>query len=225
LERRNMGRDYIPEADSGALDWMRVFSQGISSAPHSFQLAPADAETIRQAVDAFAAAMSVASSPSTRTKSSVQKKDEARNSAKSICRLYAKLIKFNAGISDSSKISIGVPPEKNSRTRRNVPGNPLLKVLGATPAQHVLMYHDSATPTRRAMPFGATRLQLFVAIGDGPSEDVSDARFFGSFTSTPMRVKHDPANAGKTATYFGRWGSQRGEFGPWSLPISFTIAN
>jgi len=36
------------------------------------------------------------------------------------------------------------------------------------------------------------------------------------------RQLHD--DAGRVATYFARWVSQRGEFGPWSIPASMTIA-
>ena len=88
---------------------------------------------------------------------------------------------------------------------------------------HVLTFGDSIIPGR-AMPFGATSLQLFVAIADEPADGVGEARFCASLTKKPTNIPHVPADAGKVATYFGRWASRRGEFGPWSLPTSMRIA-
>ena len=45
----------------------------------------------------------------------VAQKDDARTSAEQICRQFAILIKYNAGISDPDKIAIGVRPVNNSR--------------------------------------------------------------------------------------------------------------
>jgi hypothetical protein len=39
--------------------------------------------------------------------------------------------------------------------------------------------------------------------------------FHGEGRSTPH---------GKVATYYARWASQRGETGPWSVPVSFRFA-
>ena len=74
------------------------------------------------------------------------------------------------------------------------------------------------------MPFGATYLQVFCAVGDKKATAVSEADFCGCFTKNPMQITHGFDKAGKVATYFGRWASQRGEFGPWSVPTSMTIA-
>jgi hypothetical protein len=39
-----------------------------------------------------------------------------------------------------------------------------------------------------------------------------------------VRVELNPIDAGKTASYFARWVTRTGLFGPWSLPQSMTIA-
>jgi hypothetical protein len=74
------------------------------------------------------------------------------------------------------------------------------------------------------MPFGAVCLQLFVAVGDEIATDSDQARFVGSFTKAKAEVNYDASDGGKVATYFARWASQRGETGPFSLPVSLRIA-
>jgi hypothetical protein len=220
-----MGRDYIPEADADAANWMRAFADGLRATPEAYMLTPPVAEHVGEVVRGFLEALLVSSNEATRTKVTVCAKDEKRAAAQRLCRTYAALIKHNLGIDDGLKVAIGVPPLRVSRSRRNVPASsPHLDIVCATPGMHVLRYHETGIPDSRAMPFGATSLHLYKAVGEGPKNPLSEARLCGVFTKNPVRVKHDPAETNSVATYYARWVSQRGEFGPWSLPASMTIA-
>ena len=220
-----MGRDYIPEADAAAANWMRAFADGIQAAPEAYMLTPPVAAHVGAVVQGFLDALRVSSNERTRTKVTVCAKNEKRAAAQQLCRTYAALIKHNLGIDDGLKVAIGVPPLRVSRSPRHVPkSSPRLNVVAATPGMHWLRYRDAGTPDSRAMPFGATHLQLFLAVGERRVRWPSEARLCGCFTKNPVRVKHDLADAGSVATYFARWVSQRGKFGPWSKAASMTIA-
>jgi hypothetical protein len=217
--------DYLPGTDEGALTWMQNFSSGITANPALYQLMAADATTISSAVTAFATALAVSSNPATRTPVTVATKDDAKTSAEQVCRQYAQMIKLNAGISDPDKIAIGVPPVNTTRSPIPAPSSsPLLDVIGATPGQHTLRFADSGSPDSRKKPFGAMNLQLFRVVGTAPANTPDDADFVGAITKNPVEVGFDFSEAGKTATYFARWANRRGEVGPWSAPVSMTIA-
>lgn len=217
--------DFIPSQDARALIWMRAFAAGIAASPALYMLAASDAATVSAAVDAFGAALASAADPATRTTVTVAIKDEARTSATQVCRQFARLIKFNAGVSDPDKIAIGVRPVNNNREPVGCPQtSPLLHLIAATPGAQVLRYADSTTPASPAKPFGATELQLFVAVGAAPAVDPAAARFCGKFTRNPVSIPFDNASNGRLATYFARWSSRRGETGPWSLPVTMAIA-
>jgi hypothetical protein len=220
-----MGRDFIPEQDAKAAMWMRNFAEGVARQPGAYMLSPADVQVIQRVVGEFRNALALATWPSSRTRGTVCAKNESRARAEGLLRLYAKQIKANAGISDASKISIGVPPPNTSRSRRHVPlTSPWVSVMAATHGAHTLSFGDTITPGR-AMPFGAAYLQMFVAITEtGQRATQDDARFCGAFTRNPVVVRFNGKDRGKTATYFARWGSRRGEFGNWSSPASFVIA-
>ena len=215
----------FPRADGECLAMMRTFAGNISAAPSAYMLSPADAAMIQHAVDEFAAAYSVALAPATRTKCTVAVKNEVRYSAEQLCRLYYSLIKLNLGVSYADKIAIGVNPPNPSRTPMQCPlSSPLLNIIAATPGSHTLCYRDSMTPTSKAKPFGATQLQLFVAIGDQRVRNPQEAAFYRAFTVNPVGVAFEAKDDGKLATYFGRWASRKGDVGPWSLPVSMRIA-
>lgn len=217
--------DFIPDRDGPALTWMQMFSAGITAAPARYQLVPADAAAIAAAVAAYAAAYADSQDPATRTKLTVAVKDQARFAAEQLCRQYAAVIKPNAGIGDADKLAIGVPPPNNGRTPVPAPASwPDLSILNGAPAQQVVRYSDVATPDSSAKPFGVERLELFVAVEAGPTGDVAAARYRGSYSRSGIAVNFTAADKGKTATYFARWVSTRGEAGPWSPPASLPIA-
>lgn len=219
-----MSRHYIPRRDLLALGWMKNFASTIAAGPGVYALEPAQAASIQSVVDAYNTAFYVATAPGTRTSSTVIVKDQARNTAEQLCRVYASQIKANAGIDDADKIAVGVRPVNRARTKINVPmASPALGVIGAAPNQHVLRYGngDCSFP---AKPFGAIQLQLFVAITPDRNGTIDDARFCGAYTKNPMAVTFTPDDEGKIAKYWGRWISLRGDVGPWSLPTSMRIA-
>ncbi|MEX0776999.1 MAG: hypothetical protein WD042_14940 [Phycisphaeraceae bacterium] len=220
-----MAQSYIPGQDAASLQWMQAFAGGIAASPSTYMLAAADATAISNAVGAFAAALATAVDPQTRTPVTVNVKDTARNAAEQICRQYAVVIKNNGGISDAAKIAIGVRPVNPSREPIPCPqSSPLLNVIAATPGAQTVRYSDTSTPDSKSKPFGASELQLFIAIGDAPTVDEDAAQFYGKFTRNPVGVAFAPQDDGKVATYFARWASRRGEVGPWSLPVSMRIA-
>ena len=217
--------DFIPSQDPQALIWMSTFSAGLSANPSLYMITAPDAATIAAAVAAFDSALTAASNPATRTNVTVAAKDDARTSAEQICRQFAILIKYNAGISDPDKIAIGVRPVNPSREPIECPQtSPLVSIIAATPGVQTLRYADSTTPDSPAKPFGASELQLFVTVGTAPATDPEAAKFCGKFTRNPVAVSFAPADNGKQATYFARWASRRGETGPWSLPVTMAIA-
>jgi hypothetical protein len=220
-----MSRAYIPRADRDALAWLQGFVGALSQSPAAYMVGQPDLDTLQRAVNEYAAALAAASSEQSRTKPVVLLKDQTRHSAEQVCRLYAMLIKQNAGIDDASKIAAGIRPLNRGRQRIACPAtSPLVNVIAATPHAHTLRYRDSMTPESSAKPFGAVGLELFIAVGDEPVKDPKEARLYGRFTKNPMTVKFDAVDDGRVASYFGRWTSQRGDVGPWSAPVSFRIA-
>ncbi|HEY7115789.1 MAG TPA: hypothetical protein VH475_04330 [Tepidisphaeraceae bacterium] len=217
--------DFIPNPDAQALIWMQAFAAGIAANPPLYMLTTPDATAISAAVSAFDTALAASSNPATRTPVTIAAKDGARAAGESICRQFAILIKYNAGVSDPDKIAIGVRPVNPAREPIDCPQtSPLLNVIAATPGQQTLRYADSMTPDSPAKPFGASELQLFVAIGTAAVTDPAQATFYGKFSRNPVAVDFAAADNGKQATYFARWASRRGQTGPWSLPVTMAIA-
>ncbi len=220
-----MANDYIPRKDAARLQWMQNFANKLVNESSKYGVSPSDAQTVRAAVDEFEQQYRLAHTQDTRTTVTVAAKDLASNSAEAICRQYAVLIKHNAGISDDAKISLRIRPVNRGRSRIAVPASsPLLSIVGCTPYSQTLRYRDTYTPESSAKPFGAAFLELRVAIGDEKATDPEQARPAGMYTRNPIGVGFTHDDDRKRATYFARWVSRRGDTGPWSVPVSMSIA-
>jgi len=99
--------DYIPRTDAEALEFMQTFATKVALNPAVYMLSAADATAISGVVSAFSASQALAVAPETRTSITITARDEARAAAAALIRLFAKLIKYNAGISDTAKMAIG----------------------------------------------------------------------------------------------------------------------
>lgn len=223
---------FIPDRDAEFAAMATFFASGIASAPSAYGVSAGDSQAISAAVDEFIAALNIARSPLTRTPSSVNDKDTKRNAAKGLIRMYANQFRANMGINDQALIEIGIRRRPTTLQRRRCPqSSPRLGFVATTPGVDVLTFADSLTPHARAKPFGAERLELFVAYLNerpkGSQVPPKDVRYVGWFRKNPINVPHDAEEsaAGLRPTYWARWaGHNSGDFGPWSLPCSLAIA-
>lgn len=221
-----MPGSYIPARDAEARDWYNNFATIVSANVLALGLATGDVTTISGVANNFNTAFLTASNPVTRTSASIAAKNAAKNNASFIIRPYAMRINSNPAVSNSLRQQLGITIRDRNPSRQPAPvTQPLLSVVNATPGEHLVRFADALTPASRRKPVFAISMQLYRAITeDAPAPNPSTAVFVGNFSSNPVRTANNPDDAGRTATYFGRWINRRGEPGPWSAGSSLTVA-
>lgn len=223
-----MAGPYIPSKDPDLRAFAVNYRDVATANPGTYGLSGADVTAITSSVNSFVAALD-AYTVDTRSVVLVAAKNTAKLAMVNLLRTYSSQIRLNPGISNADKLALGLNLPNNSPSPIPPPTTvPLLAVIAATPGQHTLRYADQATPDKRSKPFGAVALQLFVAVGIAAVTDPADAEFYGQFTKQPVPVLFGPSNAGKVATYFGRWVTRSGplgvaQVGPFSSAVSFVI--
>jgi hypothetical protein len=142
-------------------------------------------------------------------------------------RTYCGLIRSNLGVDNQSLVDLGLNPRNNSRSPVPAPRSaPIVMAICGYPGVTALRFADENTPASRRKPPGVIALQLAVAVtGPGEPTPVSADQAVTNdlFTTQPILFEHEKKDAGKMATFFGRWVTGRGLHGPWSLPAHFTI--
>ena len=217
VEAVAMANGYMPRKDREALAWLANFAGLLVERPGVYKVSPAEAQGVRAAVDAFAAALGRATTPGTRTTVAVAGKDSARAGAELACRAIYLRIKMDLSIDDEEKAAIGVRPINPSRARVGPPGSaPELTMTTDLGHAHVLRY---AAPGRdgSAKPTGVTGVQVFRRFAGGHAE------YAGTFTRNPVRVECTSADDLKTAAYTARWITRRGLVGPWSRAVTARV--
>lgn len=221
-----MANGYMPRKDADALAYMKNFASVATVHPERYSMVKSEVDLLNRLVDDYARAYFAANDEKTRTTAAVNLKNQTRASAEQFISGYYNDIKHSGGVSDQCKIDIGVRPLNRRRRKITCPTYaPTLNILGNTPGEQTLKFCDGMVGSSRGgKPFGAKFMELRVAVGDAPITDVEQARPVGLFTASRIAVKFDHSEDRQKATYFGRWVSARGEIGPWSNPVSMSIA-
>lgn len=217
---------YIPSKDALYDSWSANFSSLIALSPASYGLASGDAAAITAAYAAWHAAYLLVTSPSTKTKATVQAKNTERVNSLAILRPYAQQIANNAGISADTKTAVGVNPRTSVPTPIAAPTTyPTLTISSALPLQHVMRYRDSlASPSVKSKPYGAAAAILFGLPSATVVTDPTTLQFLASNTKSPFLQTWPSGDVGKTAYYAARWITRKGLLGPWGPIVSFVIA-
>lgn len=88
---------------------------------------------------------------------------------------------------------------------------------------HILRISNPEDPDSKAKPEGADAVEVHRFVGDTEPTD-SDYRYIGDAREHLFESNFEEADQGKRAWYMLRYKNTRGETGPWSEPISETVA-
>jgi hypothetical protein len=221
-----MAAPYIPPKDADLALWAQNFADLIDASPALYGLLPADAVAIFTANLTFQTAFVVATNPATRTTVSIAAKNAAKVALITLARTYASQIRINPGVTNADKLDLGLNLPNGSPAPIPPPATwPLLALPTAGPGLHEVRYADSSSPASRAKPPLVVQLQLFRGVAVAAIVDPLLCDFLAAVTKNPYQsIFTDLADAGKVATYFGRWLTRSGELGPWSAGVSMNIA-
>lgn len=219
-----MATSYIPTKDSELDLWAANFSTRITATPLTYGLTAGIATAIAALYATWHTAFLLATNPVTRTEVTVAAKDSAKGAMVPQLRLYSQQVKANVAVSDANKTDLGIHLDDTIPTPIPPPSTiPIVTIVGNGPGTMELRFADSATPTKRTKPPGATGLLMFRNIGVAAITDPELARFDGLFGRIPVNQTFEAGDVGNVCTYFARWCNAKGEEGPWSNPTSRVI--
>lgn len=219
-----MPSTYIPRPDAGVRDWSRNFAALIAAAPHRYGVTPAAAAEIQALADDFAAKLTAALEPSTRTTVAVAVKNTSRASMLRVLRGYAQSVRVNRRVADADKVALGLAPMRSPRSPIPTPTTaPRLQIVVPPSGVHTLRFADETMPTRRCKPRGVIGLQLFVSTSATPPAGPESATFRRILSRQNLLLYHPSDTRGHTAYYYARWQTRRGQVGPWSVVTTATV--
>ena len=169
-------------------------------------------------------AYSAAIEPSTRTRVTIATKNLALKNMRASAILLAKIIYATPTVTDAQLVGLGLLP-RSSRTPIPAPTSAPVVEVGVVSGRVVnLRLHSADFPDRRGMEPGAKGCNVYSYVGATPPDDARDYYFEGMSTRTRTQVLFPTSVAsGATVWLSARWVSARGQLGPASTPVSFTL--
>ncbi|MBX3388285.1 MAG: hypothetical protein KF691_02390 [Phycisphaeraceae bacterium] len=220
--------NYIPRADAEFDTWQNGFASPAADflinnlISEDLALRLLNAQILWQATYAQHVQKQAAAEAAT------QQKDEARAAYESLAREAARAIQGFPTVTDADRASMGLTVRASGRTPTPTPTSaPIARVDTALRLRHTIRFTDAATPTRRAKPKGTLGAELrlkLVDAGTPTPTDPSALQFLSLSTDGTATAEFEVKDGGKTAVYMLRWISAGGVAGPWSEPVSATVA-
>lgn len=221
-----MRTDWVPSKDQDLDNFALNFSTKLTAAPTSYGLVAGDATAFASLRSDFATKLAAATAPATATSVTVASKNTSRASLTAGMRSLARRVQSYSAITSSLLSELGLTVRDTVATPIPAPSTkPTGNVQQILSREHVIAVADSATPTSKARPFGASGYQVFYSVaGDTDGGDVENMHFEGVGTKATFSISYPSSAVGKVATIRLRWMNRKGEVGPVSDPITSTVA-
>jgi hypothetical protein len=219
-----MKTNFMPEGDRPFLIWLKIMMAYLWLKYAEWNIPHTDVNELSTLITAFEQKLTLTEDPSTRTKVTVQAKNDARKDVETKTRIVLKAyVTYNPLVTNADREAMGLPVHKTTRTRVAV----ILSVPEAEvklPSEGVVEISFSDSETKgKAKPKGAQGVEVCHAILDSTPKDWKQLVHSAFATRTPLRMTFDGTERGKTLYLALRWENTRGEKGPWSQIYSVII--
>ena len=212
---------YIPASDAAFDAWALNFSTVLTANPATYDATSGMAGGVTAAYSTWHAAYLVVKVPSTKTKITVAAKQVARAALVALIRPIATRASADPAISIANKVTIGITPRTNVRTRQDPPQfAPGLMVLQVSPGGRIRFriqhsgLNDQVGFRSRGKPQGVVAVQIGIYVGDREPE-LDELLVCGSISKNPGWVSLGSVNSGKPGWFAARYMTRRGEYSSW----------
>ena len=218
-----MPRFFYEGTDSEVLQGTADFGAAITAAPTDYGLTAAQATAYAMTQTVYATAYATAANPSTRTRSAIEAKNQARKELVSMSRQLSDYIIRVSTVTNAQLIDLGLPPREQPQPIPAPSAAPSVEVLSVNGRKVLIRLWDSQV-ARRGKPPGTIGASVFSAVGTTAPASISDWKFEGNIGRTKVEVVFDDSiPAGGTVWLTAFWFNGRKESGPACDPVSVTF--
>jgi hypothetical protein len=167
-----------------------------------------------------------AEEPSTRTKTSVQVKNDAHKALeKNIRQAVKEYLANNHNVTNGDRDDMGLPIHDPKPTPPPIPTDmPVGEVNTSTHQQHII-HVKAGSLTGKAKPPKVHGYEVWHKVGGDPPASDAEWMYVNFSSRSPLIVGYPQTEVGKTVYYRFRWVNTRNQPGPWSeSPVSAVIA-
>jgi hypothetical protein len=215
---------YIPRTEADFNTWVNVLIAYMVTNSGKFNFPPDALTKLQLLLATWNTKYATATTPKTRTKTTVQEKDQARKELESFVRQTVReYLTNNHLVTDADRNNMGLPIYKTTRT--HIPastGYPDYWVDSSIIRRLAINFRDKNSKTK-GKPAGMHGVEIRWAILDTPPATIEELLHSGFDTRTPFVINFDENQRGKAVYFCLGWENNTGEKGPWSEIIKAII--
>jgi hypothetical protein len=215
---------YFPSKEADVIPWIKNFVVVLLANAARWGIAAALVTALKTLGTTFEEAYARHMQPDSGKVSTEQKNLALKALKKGVQDMVNGHINHNQSVTDDDRVNLGLYVYKPGRNPGNTPTTTVvLRVVAGLVRQLIVYFTDSATPDRKAKPYGVHSMELVCAVLDSPPKDISELVRVVSSTKSPLILTFREEDRGKTVYMAGRWKGGREQAGPWSEIISAII--
>jgi hypothetical protein len=220
-----MNRDYIPQKDEDLRRWTVNYAAQMAAMGLTVGITPQQVSDYQVLSDAFLAALTTATDPSTRTRGTISAKEASKKLLKDEARELARIINAFPATTNQQRIDLGLNPRTGQITPSKPPTEPPVMEIVEARGRLMRIRLHAQDSTRRGKPAGVAGASLFSFVGSAPPADITQWTFEGSTTRTSFDLQFPPTVAAGAQVFLTSfWFSARSQSGPACQPVSAYIA-
>lgn len=218
--------DFLPGREADLLRWSANFAQGVGADPGAVGISGPEAAQYAVLHDAFAAALAIASAPSSNSSSARAAKSQLKRQLVAETRRLAGIVQAFGATTDEQRIALGLSvraarPSSPIQRPANPPGLLIVAANGFTLHARLLNRDE---PSRRGRPHGVAGAALFGFVGETPPPSRDQWTFHGHATR-PTHTIHFPMSTppGAKVWLIACWINPRLQSGPFCTPVGVNL--
>jgi hypothetical protein len=220
-----MSDNNIPPADEPFNTWVVPFSGYVTTNAVAMGVAPADAAALAAKVTTWNSMFPTHNTARAAATAATTNKNLSREGIEALARPLIQQLQASTTVTDAQRNLMQINVRSTAHTPASVPTTmPIAMVDTSQRLRHIVSYTDSASGGSKKKPAGVASCEVWAKVGAPAPTDISQMAYMGNASTSPQMEEYTGAQAGQMVCYWLRWVNTRGEKGPWSEPVTATIA-
>jgi hypothetical protein len=209
--------DYLPRGDRALLAWAVNFLKHLSPMLERVGFPDTVYQELTGLRNDFEQKLETADEPATRTKPSVQLKNDARKALVQRVRQTVKeYLTNNHLVTNGDRDDLGLPIHDVKPTPAPVPKDTPVGEVDTSKHQQHSVHVKTGTLTGKAKPTKVHGFEVWRKVGGDPPASDAEWVYVGLSSRSPLLINYPQTEVGKTVYYRFRWVNSRNQPGPWS---------
>jgi len=220
-------KDWLPDTEPGLVTWSTNFNARLQDGAIGgiYGLTPQQITDYQTAHDNFLAARVTANETDTRTKTTIQLKNDAKDALILLAREYVKFIQGRPETTDAERVSLNITvPDDEPSTIPAPTTMPVITIQSTVGKTVNFIIRDENAPDTKAKPNGVVSAIIMSYVGDTAPNELTDWSLAKTLTKSSSSFTFPASTPAFSKVWLvALWQNAKGQTGPIGNPVSTNV--